>query len=231
MRNYIVRILINVNYSRNYFSSIKFCIFTDCITPRNTPGKCVNIHECPAIINSLTNNPLIPELVSFLQKYNCGYEGNMPKVCCENDAGPCMTVDKTAGVCVPLKNCEILMQYMEKKPLLSDKTVDILRQSECQARDDFRARVCCPIMQKNEKLTTVPEELPKVGQCGVQGNENKLLGADKTDIYEFPWMALLEYGDFDDPVLGCGGSLITSRHVLTAAHCVTGAQAIRLGNL
>nr|XP_040233723.2 phenoloxidase-activating factor 3-like [Anopheles coluzzii] len=42
--------------------------------------------------------------------------------------------------------------------------------------------------------------------------------------YAFPWMALLETSVSDD--LPCGGSLISDRHILTAAHCVKARKVV-----
>lgn len=46
------------------------------------------------------------------------------------------------------------------------------------------------------------------------------------DIYEYPWLALLEYRDIDtrEKNTKCGGSLISGRYVLTAAQCLDAAR-------
>ncbi|XP_041969724.1 CLIP domain-containing serine protease 2-like [Aricia agestis] len=58
-------------------------------------------------------------------------------------------------------------------------------------------------------------------QCGEQ-NVDRIIGGNRTHIDEYPWMALLKYEFNVTNGFGyyCGGVLLSSRYVLTAAHCV-----------
>jgi len=52
--------------------------------------------------------------------------------------------------------------------------------------------------------------------CGLTNKLNRIVGGVETLVNQYPWMILLLYkGQFY-----CGGTLINSRYVLTAAHCV-----------
>jgi len=57
-------------------------------------------------------------------------------------------------------------------------------------------------------------------QCGVknvQTSNDYIVGGQDADKQEYPWMVAIVDRGSTDP--WCGGSLITKRHVLTAAHC------------
>ena len=68
---------------------------------------------------------------------------------------------------------------------------------------------------------------PLAGQCGereVTGGPGKwrVVGGVVARIHSHPWIAALGYREAGGEVeYNCGGSLVTSRHVITAAHCVT----------
>lgn len=65
--------------------------------------------------------------------------------------------------------------------------------------------------------------------CG-SATSYRISGGIKASFAQFPWMALLQYRpSFEDDQLSfkCGGSLITKKHVLTAAHC-TKVQGYKL---
>nr|XP_034825611.1 trypsin-2-like [Maniola hyperantus] len=57
-------------------------------------------------------------------------------------------------------------------------------------------------------------------------NANKIIGGYNTTIQEFPYQAVLYVfrGTVD---FQCGGSIISTRYILTAAHCLPGATMIR----
>lgn len=90
--------------------------------------------------------------------------------------------------------------------------------------------VCCPT---GETVTTpgpptfvnsdeVPRSLPTVADgCGYTSVANKkIVGGVVSKKGAWPWIALLGYDDASSNPFKCGGTLITARHVITAAHCV-----------
>ncbi|XP_053698577.1 trypsin-1-like, partial [Sabethes cyaneus] len=61
-------------------------------------------------------------------------------------------------------------------------------------------------------------------KCGRTNQVNRIVGGMETRVNQYPWMAILKYGDS----FYCGGTLITDRHVMTAAHCVHGFNRARI---
>jgi len=56
-------------------------------------------------------------------------------------------------------------------------------------------------------------------RCGMKNVQtSKIVGGQPANKHEYPWMVALVARGRNEPF--CGGSLITERHVLTAAHCM-----------
>ncbi|KAK2583259.1 hypothetical protein KPH14_009272 [Odynerus spinipes] len=69
--------------------------------------------------------------------------------------------------------------------------------------------------------TTVPPPIMEPEKCsscvcGLTNTQKRIVGGVETKVNQYPWMALLKY----KKRFYCGGSIINSRYVLTAAHCV-----------
>jgi secreted trypsin-like serine protease len=61
--------------------------------------------------------------------------------------------------------------------------------------------------------------------CG-SSDTFRIANGEETSVGQYPWMALLEYTVRDEGrTFACSGSLISKRHVLTAAHCVQNLRA------
>jgi len=58
--------------------------------------------------------------------------------------------------------------------------------------------------------------------CGVANTANRIVGGQETEAHEYPWQVGLVSASGSHP--WCGGTLISSQHVLTAAHCTDGAS-------
>ncbi|KAJ3654560.1 hypothetical protein Zmor_013739 [Zophobas morio] len=68
--------------------------------------------------------------------------------------------------------------------------------------------------------------------CGIQNIDSRIVGGEPTTRKEFPWLArLLRRDSQGEMIFSCSGSLITSRVVMTAAHCLTSDALVAIGEL
>lgn len=66
--------------------------------------------------------------------------------------------------------------------------------------------------------------LPGTSICGLDTVGEKIFAGERTELDQFPWAVALEYRTEDPAAVKCGGSLINTRYVITAAHCVKHVQ-------
>ncbi|XP_058061500.1 CLIP domain-containing serine protease B4-like [Anopheles bellator] len=172
---------------------------------------------------------------------------------------PCTTPERTAGTCVLVAQCSYVRTLLYK-PVLTANDVQYLESSRCGVRER-KVLVCCaapdsvgnpttpttptrPSAPPSTTLATITRQdlgqfseqvklLPK--DCGIQYSD-RIIGGERAKIDEFPWTALIQHRrNNGDLKFHCGGSLISNRYVLTAAHCINNIArswtitAVRLG--
>ena len=72
----------------------------------------------------------------------------------------------------------------------------------------------------------VSEELCNCGVAQKTTSGNRIIGGNNATFNEYPWQAFLQITLDNGKYRGCGGSLISNQHILTAAHCTEGASGV-----
>ncbi|CAF3340029.1 unnamed protein product [Rotaria sp. Silwood1] len=106
--------------------------------------------------------------------------------------------------------------------LCLNQHVNGFKQKTCS---DYKVRYCCPSRTVGQTTTTTTFQTPVVASntCGRQPitpSNLRIVGGVEAIPNSWPWLVSLRVRDHF-----CGGTLIDTQHVLTAAHCLTGANA------
>ncbi|KAI5645904.1 trypsin domain-containing protein [Phthorimaea operculella] len=191
--------------SRNSFDFGPSGYFNEPCELEGLRGSCLPILKCEPFANLLTKAQTDPTIVSLLRKAHCGFEGSSPKVCCPSPRIPDQP-PPSPGPATP-------------KPVPTEAPTPVPREESNDASDFVEA-------------------LPEPPVCGnSSATFSRVVGGIDARLGDFPWMALLGYKNKRAAGASwlCGGSLVTSKHVLTAAHCIHGNEnklfVVRLGEL
>ncbi|XP_072749672.1 CLIP domain-containing serine protease HP8-like [Anoplolepis gracilipes] len=155
--------------------------------------------------------------------------------------------DGQVGTCISARECSTVATILQQS---REQAIAYLRRNHC-GFDGMTPQVCCisstnintrpsgtvtnpgssqqglnrqpPTSSSNEDTQQVDLAnnplLPS--DCG-RDLSQRIVGGERTELDEFPWMALLEYQKPNGRTTACGGVLINKRYILTAAHCIKG---------
>lgn len=74
------------------------------------------------------------------------------------------------------------------------------------------------------KPTTYSSGIPNTNVCGISNfTQTRVVGGGPARVGQYPWIAALGYKSSSSTHIqfSCAGSLITLRHVITTAHCIS----------
>nr|XP_022915432.1 venom protease-like [Onthophagus taurus] len=166
----------------------------------------------------------------------------------------CTTPLRDDGRCIIINSCEPLITLL-KTQNQNQEIRNYLVRSVCGYSGNL-PMVCCPqygrsLPDTSSTSSTTPStttakindnledrssnSLPTFPGCGLTNSTDfRVVGGTPAKLGQFPWMVALGYRNSkneNQPRWLCGGSLITKKHVLTAAHCVKGRDDLYLARL
>lgn len=215
-----------------------------------TRGNCINFRFCNRIVDLIIQNQQRKDDVteSYIKRSICGYDGADPKVCCVSlifvETGTSVAVHSASTIVQPQTGpfifSSIVTSSSTNQPASNNPVTST---STTQGQTNpliFTSVGGSTSTQNNFPSTLVPPtslgsaviSLPTydANKCGVSlAVRSRIVGGITAPRGGYPWLAALGY---QTPALRflCGGTLITQRHVVSAAHCIIdGLSFVRLG--
>ncbi|XP_045483885.1 CLIP domain-containing serine protease 2 isoform X1 [Pieris rapae] len=142
--------------------------------------------------------------------------------------------------------CKAAADHARFKP--GDETNKLFEKAACGTEtedEDSDFKVCCsdiPSLNTSPQSTPPTENYIESRWAGIDQETllpdrcgsiwgNRIIGGRKANLFDFPWMVLIAHETREDPQFQCGGTIINSKYILTAAHCVVDKKIafVRIG--
>ncbi|CAG4972143.1 unnamed protein product [Colias eurytheme] len=216
---------------------------SQCFTPLGMPGICVAKEACPNIVE-LLKPPVSKDSLDFVSRSKCKGPFELSVCCQEPSRLPVRAGDDEEKILTPLTDTtdapifqtSIVTAVTAPDVFVTPNPITIDDTSIPDVDNVLPVPLSVGGTNKFDKRCKdegIPD--PSSGCCGIDSaGGNRIFGGNETAIDQYPWLALIEYAN---KALMCGGSLISRRYVLTAAHCLVrhdlkkrDAVSVRLGD-
>lgn len=208
-----------------------------CFTPDARLGNCIPYSKCDymmKLVNQLNNNANFAAY-NLIWQAVCEYgNGGDPSVCCPDDT--------TSGNSDPTGGWFIFSPMNTEPPSTNvdvvtggwnwgdSNVVNFDPNTEAPVKE---GPTDAPTPAPTTAVTTPTYDAASDNRCGItNASHTRVVGGRDAAPGAYPWIAALMYQVQGAASLRqlCGGSLITKRHVLTAAHCIKPTlKAVALG--